>query len=314
MQSKQLYKAICDQAEDLPLFLQHWWLDIVCAVWDVAIARKGDQITGVWPYQVERRLWVGLRRTPLLTPYLGPHVFYPADLKPVNRDSYEHETIAQLLQQLPDEKVWNLSIQPGCYQAGLFHSQGLKSVARQTFRIDLQQPEDTIFGLFRENLRRNVRSAEKELRITDDPACIETLYEFQKSTLSRKNKGLAHDLPLLSRLFEACYSRGCARLWVARRGDRVQAVVWVAWDQQCCYYLAGGQNPDAEGYKAMSALLWHAIREARALGLKTYDLEGSMDPGVERFFRSFGAERTLYLVLRRNISASWTILEWIGKR
>lgn len=314
MPSKQLYKAVCQQADDLPLFLQHWWLDIVCPYWDVAIARKGDQITGVWPYPVERKLWIGLRRTPVLTPYLGPHVFYPADLKEANRDHYEHEVLSQLLQQMPDEKVWRLSIQPGCRQVGLFKSYGLNSMARQTFLIDLQRPEETIFALFKDSLRRNIRSAEKELDISADPAALEELYEFQRSTLSRKSRSLGYEFPLMSRLFEAGLSREQGCLWVARRGGRLLAAIWVVWDGRCCYYLGGGQNPDADGYKAMSALLWHAIRDARSRGLKTFDLEGSMDPGVERFFRSFGGERSLYLVLRRNISASWTILEWIGRR
>lgn len=314
MESKQLYKAVCQQADDLPLFLQYWWLDAVCPHWEVAIARKGDQVAGVWPYQVEKKLWVGLRRSPVLTPYLGPHVFFPADLKPGNRDAYEHEVISSLLQQMPDEKVWTVAIQPGCIQAGLFRSFGLKSEARQTFLVDLQRPEETIFGGFRDNLRRNIRAAEKELQIVSDPGHIEKLFEFQRQTLQRKSRSIGYDFPLMNRLFEHTLSKGSGCLWAALRNDKVLALVWVVWDKHTCYYLAGGQNPDAEGYKAMSALLWHAMKEARRTGLRTFDMEGSMDPGVERFFRSFGGTRQLYLVLRRNMSLFWNLLEWAGKR
>jgi lipid II:glycine glycyltransferase (peptidoglycan interpeptide bridge formation enzyme) len=59
----------------------------------------------------------------------------------------------------------------------------------------------------------------------------------------------------------------------------------------------------------MSALLWHAILEAKRKGNQWFDFEGSMDPGVERFFRNFGARRELYMVLRKNRSLLWKLVE-----
>ena len=40
-----------------------------------------------------------------------------------------------------------------------------------------------------------------------------------------------------------------------------------------------------------------------------FDFEGSMDPGVEKFFRNFGGMRELYLVLRKNESLLWKLKE-----
>jgi hypothetical protein len=58
----------------------------------------------------------------------------------------------------------------------------------------------------------------------------------------------------------------------------------------------------------MSALLWHCIRQAKARGNRVFDFEGSMDAGVERFFRAFGARRELYLVLKRDGHWFWKLL------
>ena len=59
----------------------------------------------------------------------------------------------------------------------------------------------------------------------------------------------------------------------------------------------------------MPCLLWHAIKHAKTLGCTTFDFEGSMDPGVERFFRTFGATRKMYLQLTKNTSKVWKLKE-----
>jgi lipid II:glycine glycyltransferase (peptidoglycan interpeptide bridge formation enzyme) len=57
----------------------------------------------------------------------------------------------------------------------------------------------------------------------------------------------------------------------------------------------------------MPALLWHCIKEAKARGNACFDMEGSMDQGVERFFRGFGGQRELYLTLQKNDSLIWKL-------
>jgi lipid II:glycine glycyltransferase (peptidoglycan interpeptide bridge formation enzyme) len=73
----------------------------------------------------------------------------------------------------------------------------------------------------------------------------------------------------------------------------------------------GAQKQGNDNYRAMPALLWHCIKEAKKRGNKIFDLEGSMDPGVEKFFRSFGANRELYLELKKNDSLIWKLKELI---
>src|SRR5579871_4976046 len=102
MTYKDQYKKISEQ---LPLFLQHWWLDKVCADWNIAIVHNGDMVAGVWPYQIEKKAGVNIIRNPFLTPYLGPHIFFPHDLKASKHDNFEHETIEALLGKLPSSKV-----------------------------------------------------------------------------------------------------------------------------------------------------------------------------------------------------------------
>jgi hypothetical protein len=308
---KELFIAICrENPAAIPVFMQCWWLDAVCdeGDWNVALTMKGDQVTGVWPYTLTERLSITMMRTPRLTSYLGPHVFFPPDIKDSNRDSYEFEVIEQLIDALPDADVWNLSVYPGLKQAGIFRRTGLKIEAQQTFLCSLHEDEDTIFHHFKQSLRRNIRSGEEEITITNEPGMIPTLYAFQKVRLGEKRVEQHYTDYEMKMLMDACLANKAGALWVARRGNDILALIWNVWDAERSYYFMGAKNPSIESSDAMSALLWHCIKEAKTRGNKTFDFEGSMDGGVERFFRSFGARRELYLVLRRDGHWLWRLL------
>lgn len=308
LKPKELYKAICLQEPSVPVFLQCWWMDAVTDAWNVAVSLKGDEVTGVWPYALQQKLTVTLMRNPRLTPYLGPHVFYPHDIKAANRDSFEHEVIAQLLEQLPYADVWMQTTQPGLKQVGLFRHQNLRVAVQQTFLLALNgRSEEEIFQNFKEPLRRNIRQAEGELAITEEPEMLATLHEYQGKTLDRKRVAHHDSHEDMERLMQACVQQKQGTLLVARKGTNIEALLWNVWDGTTSYYFAGAKNPASGDHRAMSALLWHAIRMAKARGNDTFDLEGSMDQGVEQFFRKFGAQRELYLVLRKNGHWLWRL-------
>ena len=243
----------------------------------------------------------------MLTPYLGPHIFYPADLKSSRADSFEYETVAELMKLLPDAKVWHLAMPPGMKQAGLFKQYKLRTEVQQTFLVMLNGSDQELFAGIKESARRNIKQAEKEITITEDKACLDQLYAYQQHTLSGKGKQLAYSKEDIKKILDACYAQNACALWVARSSTTIEAILWQVWDETRSYYLMGGQNPEANGYKAMSLLMWHSMRESKKRGHIAFDLEGSMDPGVERFFRNFGGGRELYMVLLKNDSLLWKI-------
>lgn len=311
MTNKALYKDFCKQEKSLPVFHQDWWLDVVCDEWDVAVVKKGDRVTGVWPYPVEQKLGVSILRDPVLTSYLGPYVSFPHDLKSSKRDSFEHDVITQLLEQLPDAQVWSTALTPELKQVGLFTGKEFDVSVKQTFIMPLTDTIENIFSRLNEDHRRKVRKAEKELTISEEPELLEELWHYQQATLQRKDVAMHFSLAKLKELYTACKEHDNTALWVARKEGAIQAIIWHIWDGTRAYYLVGGKNPNAPDYKAMTALLWHAIAHSKKLGLQTFDFEGSMDSGVERFFRNFGADRSLYLVLKKNRSAIWKLKELV---
>ncbi len=311
MSDKNLYKKLCGEDNDIPVFMHPWWLDVVCHDWDVVIARKGEHITGVWAYPLETKMGITFRRTPQLTPYLGPHIFYPADLKESNHDSFQHEVVAELMKKLPEAKVWHLAIQPNIKQVGLFKQHGLRAQVQQTFLLELNDNEETLLANMKDTTRRNVRLAEKEVEISQSTEYLKDLYKFQKHTLAKKGTKMPYTLSDFKTIMDAGIANDACALWVAKSGKKVQAIVWQVWDNKRSYYFMGGQNPETNSYRAMSLLLWHTIKEAKKRGQTIFDLEGSMDEGVERFYRNFGGDRALYIILHKNDSIVWRLKQMI---
>ncbi|HEY9177176.1 MAG TPA: GNAT family N-acetyltransferase, partial [Flavipsychrobacter sp.] len=165
------------------------------------------------------------------------------------------------------------------------------------------------FSRLHEDYRRNIRKADKELTISNEPEMLQQLWGFQKATLDKKDVRMHFTQLQLQAIFDACVQHESTALWVARRDGEVQSILWHVWDGMQAYYLVGSNNPAAKDNRSMTALIWHAIKHSKTLGMNGFDFEGSMDPGVEKFFRNFGGKRQLYLVLRKNDSMLWKLKE-----
>ena len=59
--------------------------------------------------------------------------------------------------------------------------------------------------------------------------------------------------------------------------------------EQRCLYSFGGQKRGANSAIASVAILALAMNEAQDRGATEFDFGGSADPGVDRFYKEFGA-------------------------
>jgi lipid II:glycine glycyltransferase (peptidoglycan interpeptide bridge formation enzyme) len=274
----------------------------------MAMVQNGDTLAGIWPYVPESRYGISFLNNPPLCPYLGPYVMFPADLKVSKQESFEHQTITALLDQLPQAQVITTACRPDIRQAGLFTQAGFDLKVRQTFLMDLSTAtEADLMSRMQEDYRRNLRKAAPELTIANEPDAAADLYAFQEATLARKGLRMQYPLSYFRRLLDASVAHQQGALWVARKEGVAQAMVWQVWDDTQSYYLVGSKNPAVKDMRAMTALIFHAMNQSRMMGHQYFDFEGSMDPGVEHFFRHFGGRKALYLVLQKNTSLLWKL-------
>ncbi len=274
----------------------------------MATVYNGATLAGIWPYVPESRYGISFLKQPPLCPYLGPYVAFPTDLKVSKRESFEHQTITALLDQLPKTQVMTIACQPDIRQAGLFTQAGFDLKVRQTFLMELHNAtEADLLNRLQEDYRRNLRKAHQEFTIANEPDAASDLYAFQEATLARKGLRMHYQSSYFRRLLDASVAHQQGALWVARKAGVAQAMVWQVWDATRSYYLVGSKNPAVKDMRAMTALIFHAMNHSRMLGHQHFDFEGSMDPGVEHFFRHFGGQKALYLVLQKNTSLLWKL-------
>ena len=61
MTNKDKYREFCLQSDTLPIFMQSWWLDAVCAgkEWDVLLSYdEQGSIQAAMPYLLRKRAWM----------------------------------------------------------------------------------------------------------------------------------------------------------------------------------------------------------------------------------------------------------------
>jgi len=275
------------------LFQEPWWLEAVApGAWQVAEVRRGGHLVARMPYLPKRKMGMTLVTAPKLTPVLGPCVCL-AEAKAANRLSREHALLEELLRQLPTCAYSSIPCHPNVANMLPFHWNSYASEVRYTCQLrDLSDP-DAIWAGFRENIRREVRKAERQLDVRNDLP-LERFWAIHERTIRRARGGMLYSFGLVRRIDDACSRRNARKVFFAVDAqDRIHAVNYLVWDERCAYYLMGGSDPELRGSGAVSLLMWHAIRHA-ARTSAVFDFEGSMIRPIERFFRAFGGTLTPY--------------------
>lgn len=296
----------------LPLFFQPWWLDMVSNKWDAVWVENNGKIQAVWVFTIERKLGLTLIRNPLLTPYLGPLFFLPENLSEKKKEQQEEKLLSQLLALLPEWDFLQAQCLPGLNPFLIFHQNAISHTQRVTYYIDLREDENRLWEQVAGKQRYAIRQAERELTLADVGKEYEMFYSFHKDTLESKGEKYPYTKAFFKKIFIATQKQSAsyARMAVNAQGETT-AMVFSVYDAEKMYLLLTAKNKQTSHNGAVALLIWDAIKKAKELGLKIFDFEGSMDKGIEQFFRSFGGERNMYLQVTANRSRLWKLKEWI---
>lgn len=276
--------------------------------WDAAIAEDSKGVQAVWPYTIESKAGLTLIRNPQLTPYLGPCFFTKNEDKASRQLNTEEKAFQSFWQQLPKWDSFDVQCLPGYNNFLPFHQQGFTHTQRLTYHIDLEQPEGSVLSSMSETRRSLIRQAERELTVETDKVPAKELYELHKETFARKGKKYPYALSYFEKVVKTCQKNKAGMMLSANdTSGNVAAMAFVVFDNERMYFLLSATNPRAGHGGAVSLLIWEAIKRAKAMGLKIFDFEGSVDAGIEKFFRSFGGSRVSYLGCTSHKSGIWKL-------
>lgn len=280
-------------------FEQPWWLDIVApGRWGEAIVKENEEVVARMPYVVDR----GMITMPQLTQTLGPWIKqeYREFCVGNTQLSKQKEIINSLLTQLPKHKSFYMCFDSSNEYILPYRWQGYRYSPSFSYRIDDLSNLDKVYANFNSTVKKNIRSAtNKKVRvIEDDCDSLEALYLM---TFANQKRSAPGDKDIRTRIMAETIRRGNGKVLTAIDEDgHHHSGAFLLYDENGCYYLLGGSNPEFRSSGAQSLVLWKAIEFAAKVS-KYFDFEGSNVEGIENFFRQFGGKRVLnYYVVQQS--------------
>lgn len=300
MTPKQKYRQLCETEENIPLFSRDWWLDIACGAskWDVVLVENEQKILAAMPcYKPLPDVISMPPYTQTMGPWFAPEA---ADMKYTTRLGRRQALCADLI---PDLLRCTSFLQqfPYTFTDWLpFYWTGFRQTTRYTYVLHDIVDKECLWENMSSNIRRNITKAkEKNGIIVKQGIPIDDFLRVFKATFQRQHKPIPQDIHILIQLIEKCRARNQGDIWGGYDASgRIHAAVFVVWQKSSAYYIAGGGDPALRDSGAHSLAMWEAIRFVSRY-TATFDFEGSMLPGVERFFREFGAKQMPFFTITR---------------
>ncbi|WP_246944230.1 GNAT family N-acetyltransferase [Bacillus pinisoli] len=299
---QEKYRGLCASESTIPIFAKDWWLDALVGEdnWNVALVEKGEEILASLPYVKKNRGIYTILTMPKLTPFLGIWA-RPAEGKYVTRLSHEMELYEKLIERLPTYDHFQTSLHHTITNWLPFYWKEFRQKTNYTYVIEDLHDLDEVFDNFKSRCRRNIKKAEQIVHVYSEDD-IEKFFHVNKKTFDRQGLEMSYDLSYLKKLDAACEQHHCRKIFFAEDDQRrIHSVLYLVWDQQSAYYLMSGSDPELRNSQANSLLAWEAIKYSSNV-TKSFDFEGSMIPGVENFFRGFGAIQKPYLTISKTNS------------
>lgn len=300
MTNKEAYQHLCTKEKTIPLFLQYDWFNALynATDWEVVVEHKGEEVVAFLPYVITKKKGFKLVTPQFLSPYQGVWIKEVADQKYANRLGYEKEVITSLIDQLPKVDSFKQNFLPHFTNGLPFYWKGYNQTTRYTYILEDLSDVNQIFADFKENIRREIKKAEKKLSIitSDD---IDLMYLLKANVYESNEDTYPIPLEKLQTVFELVKRKKCGELLMAiDENKNVHSMLLYVWDDVAAYYLHGVTDTPFKTTGSMSLLLWEAIQRS-AKKTKAFNFEGSMVESIERYFRAFGGKQTPYFQINK---------------
>lgn len=179
--------------------------------------------------------------------------------------------------------------------------EGRSLFTKHTFILDLTPSEETLFANLKSKTRYNVNLALKKgvtIRENTSQDGIATYVKILEETTLRQGF-FAHTPKYFLDMWEALGESGMMRIFEAVYEGKV-LVSWIMFVYgDTLYYPYGSSRSEHRDVMASNLMMWEMIRYGKSLGLKRFDMWGSLGPnpdakhawyGFHRFKEGYGGQ------------------------
>ncbi len=282
----------CKHAEpEIGVFGSKKWLSAYGSKLNlIGIYKDEHQLIGGFYFLKTKKYGFTFLKLPPYTPHCG--LFFISESK--NKSSvnnFAKEIITEVCTYITNQKsaLTVLAFPSAIIDLQPFIWEKYKVVPNYTYRISLSASMDDIKAHF-DSKNRNVinKAIKEEVVVNENSLSQKELATFFINALNTTDANVYDNE--LKNIFSKFSDSSNSFSMAAIKNNELLGVVFCIYDKNNCYYLLGGVNKNSGVQGVNNLLVQKSIEKAKDLGCKTFDFEGSMLKGVEKFFRSFGPE------------------------
>jgi len=250
-----------------------WYLDIVCENWDALIL---DDYKAVMPLPWKQKFGLKYIYHPFFAQQLG-----------VFSQSEDNFSIVNFLQKIPKRFIK--------YECSLNASnicENIKVDERLNLILKLDKPYEDISKQFNTNTKRNIKkNMNAGWTLKNDISVSNFLQLKKENPVSELNKSNFKTLELL---FNTLLDKNLAQIIgiTDTENTLISAAIFVTFKNRIIYLFSASANT-GKSNSSMFKIINQVIK-ANCESNQLIDFEGSMIPGVARFFKGFGAIEEFY--------------------
>uniref|UniRef100_UPI0032172AA2 hypothetical protein n=1 Tax=uncultured Draconibacterium sp. TaxID=1573823 RepID=UPI0032172AA2 len=271
-----------DNAGNCRIYAYDWHLDRTAEIWDALI--WGDY-EFVMPLPYRKKLGINYLYQPLYSQQLG---IFPSPTQKVEQAFYEY--LAQNF-RYSDLHLNSENLQPK-------ETGELQFLPRRNFLLPLVHDYEVLSSSFSKNTKRNISKARRSELTLVEGIRLQTYLNFKSENLqvnlSKKEFGS------LKSLISYGLYKGFGQIYGVYTKDNqlCAAVYFCRWKNRVIFFNAASSQQGKE-LGGMYFLVNKFIEQNAGKNL-ILDFEGSMIPGVARFYSGFGAKAETYFQLKFN--------------
>lgn len=263
------------------IYAQSWYLDLISPGWDALIS--GDYAF-VMPLVIKRKFGISFLLQPI---FAQQHGIFPET---------DNATQNAFLTNLRTQFRY-INIHLNARHAEPF-PEGFIVHKRENFILQLSPSYADITNNYSKHTRRQIKKAEENKVSTVKGMQSSEYFDLKISAI--KSKLLMPSMQTLKQLMIYGYNNGNGMIYAAyNENDTLCAAAFFLFAGQRVTYLNAVSTDEGKNINAMHMIVDQFIKEHSGSPL-TLDFEGSVIPGIARFYKGFGAEAEYYYCLKSN--------------
>ena len=280
---KQKWDACVAAADNGLIYAYSFYLDAMAKHWDALVL--GDY-EAVMPLTWNKKYSIHYLYQPFFTSSLG-----------LFGKNISGDLLNTFLQSIPAKfKYWDIYFN----HSNFFQLPDFTLYERMNYVLPLNEPYEKLYAAFRDNIKRNIKKAEKLNCVIKKDFAVEAVIALAMEQTQQFAPVTKEDYNRFTALYKLLHPQQNAITYgIYSPANELLAGAVFFFSQHRAYYILVGNHPNGKAFGASHALINAFIKDHAGENL-LLDFEGSDINSVAFFYGSFGAREEKYVGLKYN--------------